>query len=97
MKTPKTPRDHATEFIALLDKAGFKPFRGDHHKARLLDRKSANVHPDLRICINYESEPQPHNIQLVKFDGRRSQIVKWESSLSASMPLAAVMALIKAA
>lgn len=97
MKTPKTPRDNADEFLKLLDQAGFKPSRWDHHNSRLLDRKSREGHPDLRICINYEGEPRPHNLQLVKFDGKRSQIIQWESSLAASMPLAGVMALIKAA
>lgn len=97
MKTPTTPRDHADEFLAQLDKAGFKPSRWDHPNARILDRKSDEGPTDLRIVINYEGETRPHNLQLVKFDGRRSQIVQWESSLSASMPLKPLLALIKAA
>lgn len=97
MKTPKTPRDHADEFLKLLDQAGFKPSRWDSTDTRLLDRQSPEGHPDLRICIAYEGEPHPHNLQLVKFDGRRSQIIQWESSLSAAMPLQPLLALIKAA
>lgn len=97
MKTPKTPRDHADEFLTLLDQAGFKPSRWDHPNARLLDRQSAEGHPDLRICIAYEGELKPHNLQLVKFDGRRSQIIQWESSLSAAMPLQPLLDLIMSA
>lgn len=97
MKTPKTPRDNADEFLALLDQAGFKPSRWDHHNARLLDRKSTAGHPDLRVCIRYEGEVKPQSIQLVKFNGKRSQLVHWEASLSPSMPLNPLLALIKAA
>ena len=97
MKTPKTPRDHAAEFLTLLDKAGFKPARWDSAGTRLLDRPSPEGHPDLRICIAYEGEPHPHNLQLVKFDGKRSQVIQWESSLSAAMPLQPLLELIKAA
>ena len=63
-----------------------------------LDRKNKDGHTDLRIHIAYEGESQPHSISLIKFDGQRSQIIEWESNhMSASMPTAGILALIKAA
>ena len=97
MKTPKTLRDHADEFLKALKAAGFQPARWDSADTRLLDRKSDAGHPDLRICLAYEGEAKPQNLQLVKFDGRRSQIIQWESTLSPSMPLQPLLNLIKTA
>lgn len=92
----KTPSNAASEFLATLTKMGFTPARWDSPDTRQLDAKNRAGHTTLRVVINYEGDREPHNIEIIKRDGARSQVTQWESRLSAHMPLAATLALIKA-
>lgn len=92
----KTPSNAATELLATLTKMGFKPARWDSPSTRQLQTLTKDGHPDLRVLIDYEGEPEPHSLRLIKYDGKISQITAWEASLSAHMPLNAFVALIKA-
>jgi hypothetical protein len=93
-----TPHDNAEEFLEALEGLKFIPARWDRPNERQLDRLNDQGHTDLRVCIGYEGEKQPHNISLIKFDGTRAMIGKWESlNMSAQMPTAGLLALIKAA
>lgn len=95
----KTPHTQAPEFIAALEKMGFTPARWDRAGSsdRQLDYDRAETgYPLLRIAINHEGEANPHSINIIRFDGSRSQLVQWDSTLSAHMPSAGLLALIKA-
>lgn len=98
MKTIATPHTLATEFLKALNQLQFVPAKWDTASDRLLDRKNKDGHTELRIHIAYEGEQRPQTISLIKFDGRRSQLIEWESnSMSAHMPTTGLLALIKAA
>lgn len=92
----KTASNAASELLATLTKLSFTPARWDSPDTRQLDIKTSDGHTNLRVVINYEGEPTPHSIELIKRDGQRSQVTRWESRLSAHMPLKAIIALIKA-
>lgn len=92
----KTPSNAASELLATLTKMGFKPARWDSPTTRQLQTLNKDGHPDLRILIDHEGEATPHSLRLIKYDGKISQITTWEASLSAHMPLKALLALIKA-
>lgn len=92
----KTPSNAATELLATLTKMGFKPARWDSPSTRQLQTLTKDGHPELRVVIDHEGEPTPHSLRLIKYDGTIRQITAWEASLSAHMPLKALLALIKA-
>jgi hypothetical protein len=92
----KTASNAASDLLATLTKMGFTPARWDTPNTRQLDIKNSDGHTNLRVVINYEGEPTPHSLELIKRDGKLSQITAWESRLSAHMPLKAITDLIKA-
>lgn len=92
-----TPHDDTEAFLDALNDATFYPGRYDQSGDRRLERKNKDGHPDLRIRINYDGERNPYDITIRKLDGRASQIIQWESTLSAHLPSKAVLALILAA
>lgn len=98
MKTIATPHTNAAEFLDALNKLQFATAKWDSPNDRLLDRKNKDGHTELRIHIAYEGERQPQSISLLKFNGQRNQLTEWESNhMSAHMPSAGILALIKAA
>ena len=93
----KTAHTDAAELTAKLTKMGFVPARWDEANFRQLQILNKDGHANLRVCIDYQGESKPHLLTLIKYDGRRSQVTAWESNgMSAHMPLAATLALIKA-
>lgn len=92
----KTPSTAPIQFLSSLKNMGFAPAKWDSPDTRQLDIKTSDGHTNLRVVINYEGGLSPLSIELIKRDGGRSQITQWESRLSAHMPLAATIALIKA-
>ena len=92
-----TPHDETEAFLDELNDGAFYPGRYDQAGDRRLERKNSAGHPDLRIRINYDGEKHPYNITVRKLDGLASQIVQWESTLSAHVPSKAILALINAA
>lgn len=95
----KTPNNDSTGFLASLNTLGFKPSRWDDAQGnRQLETESETGHPLLRVCLDYQGERQPHNLSVIKFDGRKSSTVEWScGSLSAHMPSAAVLAMLQTA
>lgn len=98
MNATATPHNTAGSFIKALKDLHFVPARWNTEDDVQLDRLNSQGHTDLRVCMNYEGEKQPHCISIIKFDGTRAQVVKWESlDMSAHMPTEGLLALIKAA
>lgn len=95
MKTTATPHNDAEGFLKALASLKFQPARWDSPNDRQLDLRNKEGHPILRICIGYEGEQRPHNLSLVKLDGTRAQLIQWESLMSAHMPTAGFLALLK--
>jgi len=87
---------NAADLLKEIKKMGFAPARWDTPDTRILDMKNSAGYTNLRICVSYEGGPLPLSVDLIKFDGARSQVTKWESRLSAYMSLAAILGLIKA-
>lgn len=92
----KTAHNTAAEFVQILTEKGFKPVRWDREDCRFLAISNAEGFHTLRVVVDNEGEDKPHAIGLLKLDGQRSQAVTWRASLSAHMPLAALLALIDA-
>lgn len=95
MKTPNNDVNFLTTITSALNLLPSP--RGATNGDVVLQRQNAEGHADLRIYIAYEGERQPHSIKVTKLDGRRSQIIQWESTLSAHMPSAALLAMLQAA
>ncbi len=100
MSKPKpieTPHTHAAEFIAALEKLGSVPGKWDSPGCRIFDVRNADGHPILRVVIDHEAEDHPQSISLIRFTGTVAQLIAWQSSnMSAHMPTAGLLAMIKA-
>lgn len=91
-----TPNNNACDFINALKKLNFKDTKAAEDD-RQMDRFNEHGHLDLRVCLNYEGEKQPHYISLIKFNGTPARIVQWQSlDMSAHMPTAAILAMLQA-
>ncbi len=93
----ESPQTAPEAFIFALDKLGFKPGRWDSKATRIFDLRNAQGHPEIRIAMDYEGEPVPQSLTLVKFTGTQAQLIEWETqNMSTAMPTAGLLALIEA-
>ena len=91
----KTLKTHPKEFIAELEKLGFKPGPWDSSNKRQLDLVNRVGYREARIVIDYEGEIRPHSVTLIRFNGQRNQLIEWEANhLPSSMPMGAQLAMI---
>ena len=92
--TTETAETAPQKFFAALAKMGFRPARWDAANGmRLLDLCNADGHTEYRVAY----EPDRDRPTLYHFDGKRSQILIWEMTLSPNMPLDTILAVIDTA
>jgi hypothetical protein len=95
MNATKTPHTDAAEFTKSLTKLGFKPAKWDAEGCRILDAKTNTG--TVRICMDYEGEPEPHSLTIVKFTDNERQICEWQhANMSAHMPTQIYLTMITA-
>lgn len=91
----KTARTHHDDLLENLRNKGFILGRWDSPTCRILDRKNQAGRVDLRVVI-HRDEAHPQTVSFHKYCGSSASVNQWDSTLSADMPLDAILALVSA-